>query len=134
MSLAKTMLAILALMLVFCSACEPSPGTMSITGTVREMATPYEVAGPAKNVEVKLYTYREPELPQLPPIGDVIAESTTDNSGNYEFEVRLEALPADCVRLVVFVDDGYMGWKTVAVGEDIIGVDLAKGAIPLPTQ
>ena len=106
--------------------------TMRIVGMVKEMATLYETGDSAKGVEVKLYTYREPELPQLPALGDLIGSSVTDQYGNYILEMPLELLPENCRQLAVFVDNGYEGWETVPVGEGTIQVDLAKGSVPLP--
>lgn len=110
----------------------PKQSTMTILGTVKEMANEYETGAPLSNVNVELYTYEEPELPQLPPIGDKVVSTRTDEQGSYKFEIGLETLPQNCNELVVFVDCGYMGWMTVSVSPSPTQVDLAKGSIPLP--
>ncbi len=96
---------------------------MSIRGSVHD----YQSGNAAGGAEIKLYTYKEPDLlPQLPPIGDVIATTVTDEQGEYRFEVQFETLPQDCDKLVVFVDSGTEGYRAVDVAPGTIRVNLTR--------
>jgi len=115
------------------------PSGITITGTIAfahyEGGVPsanVQLGEPASSVEVKLYTYKKPELlPQLPPIGDVLANTITDEQGKYQFKVQLENLPQGCDKLVVFVDGGIKGYHVIDVARGTIQVDLIKGTVSL---
>jgi len=111
--LVRVVSAIAASLLVGCVGCAHTSETIIITGTAAlahyEGGVPsanVQPGEPASNVEVRLYTYKKPDLPQLPPIGDTI----TDEQGKYQFEVQLENLPQGCDKLMVFVDGGIKGY------------------------
>jgi len=96
---------------------------MSISGVVHD----YQSGSIASGAEVTLYTYQEPDLlPQLPPIGDVIATTVTDEQGEYRFEVRFETLPQGCDKLVVFIDSGTEGYRVVDVTPGATQVNLTR--------
>ena len=138
--LVATILICLALPVMGCVSCvekvvPPSPenttsGTnntpesdMSIRGIVHD----YQSGSTVGSVEIKLYTYKKPDLlPQLPPIGDVIATTVTDEQGRYQFEVQFKTLPQDCDKLVVFVDTGTEGYQAINVAPGMIQVNLTR--------
>lgn len=138
MRLVRVVLAIAALLLVGCVGCAYTSGTITITGTVAlahyEGGVPsanVQPGEPASSVEVKLYTYKKPDQPQLPPVGDIIATTVAEEKmpkkrGNYHFEVQLDTLPQGCNKLVVFVDSGTEGYRVVEVVPGAIQVDLTK--------
>ena len=96
---------------------------MSIRGIVHD----YQSGSTAGGAEIKLYAYKEPDLlPQLPPIGDVIATTVTDEQGEYQFEVQFETLPQDCDKLVVFIDSGTEGYRVVDVAPGMIQINLTR--------
>ncbi len=109
-------------------SCSQSANSMAITGNIRS----YETNSDISNAEVNLSTYRQPELPQLPPIGDIIATTYTDLDGVYEFEIQLSSLPSDANKLVVSVDRGVQGWKVITINNNAAQVDLVKGSIVAP--
>jgi len=109
-------------------SCSQSPNIMVITGTV----TSYETNSELPNAEINLTTYKQPELVQLPPIGDTITTVLTNTEGVYKFDIQLSSLPADANKLVVSVDRGVQGWKAITPAKGVITVDLVAGSIPVP--
>jgi len=100
---------------------------MSIRGVVHDYRSGGTVGG---GIEVRLYTYKKPDLPQLPPVGDITATTITEEGprkwGKYQFEDQLDTLPQGCDKLVVFVDSGTEGYQVVEVAPGMIQVDLTK--------
>lgn len=87
-----------------------------------------------KGIEVSIYTYQQPSLEYLPPLGDKIANTTSDEQGRYELRV-----PADYKnkKVVVFCHDALEGWEVINVSETTEKIDLVFGApvpIGVPTE
>ena len=133
--LVAAILICLALPVTGCAGCigEVTPqstentteSNMSIRGIVHD----YQSGSTVGSAEIKLYTYKKPDLlPQLPPIGEVIATVVTDEQGRYQFEVQFETLPQDGDKLVVFVDTGTEGYQVINVAPGTIEVNLVRGS------
>ena len=138
MELSKIILASLALLLISSVGCEQACA-MDITSKVSlasyEGGVPSANVQPgasASNLEGKLFVHRQPDLPQLSPIGNPVATTVTDKQGKYQFEVQIKTLPQGCDKLVVFVDSGSKGYQVINVASGMMQVDLIKRSIPLP--
>ena len=102
----------------------------TISGTV----TNHSSGEPLKGIEVLVYTHQQPRLEYLPPLGDKIANTTSDEQGRYELRV-----PADYKnkKMVVFCHDAPEGWEVISMGEVQEKIDLVFGApapIGVPTE
>ncbi|MCK4735989.1 MAG: hypothetical protein KAT65_26275, partial [Methanophagales archaeon] len=99
---------------------------MTIYGTV----TAYSSGELLEGVEVSVFTYKQPSLEYLPPLGQKIKNTSTDNQGRYEL-----CIPRDYKgkKVVVFCHDAQEGWQVINVSEttDTEKVDLIFGA-PVP--
>jgi hypothetical protein len=119
---------------VGCSS-QPSPQkTLSIFGVV----TYYQTDTPARDIEVKLYTYHlNPLIEYLPPIGHILNTDITDEAGRYRLEVdvdlfnKLEKL--NYQKLVVFVAQGISGFKIIDLSSGTKEVNLVNDA-PAPAS
>jgi len=139
--LVAAILICLALPVTGCASCIGEvipPGSENTTESdmsIRGIVHDYQSGSTVGSAEIKLYTYKKPDLlPQLPPIGDVIATAVTDEQGRYQFEVQFKALPRDCDRLVVFVDTGIEGYQVINVAPGMIEVDLTRGSPALTSN
>ncbi len=99
---------------------------ITISGTV----TDYSSGEPLKGIEVVAYTYQQPPLEYLPPLGEKITKTSSDEEGRYELHV-----PADYKnkKIVVFCHDAIEGWKVINIIEPTGGIDLVFG-VPVPTE
>ncbi|MCW3134855.1 MAG: carboxypeptidase-like regulatory domain-containing protein [Methanophagales archaeon] len=103
---------------------------ITISGTV----TNYSSGEPLKGIEVAVYTYQQPPLEYLPPLGEKIANASSDEQGRYVLRV-----PANYKnkKVVVFCHDVAEGWEVINITEPIKGIDLVFGApapIGVPTE
>ena len=124
--LVAAILICLALSVMGCVG-EVTPPTTESDMSIRGIVHDYQSGSTASGAEVKLYAYKEPDLlPQLPPIGDVITTTVTDEQGEYRFEVQFETLPQDCDKLVAFIDSGTEGYQVVDVTPGTVQVNLTR--------
>ena len=84
---------------------------MAISGTV----TDYSSGELLEGMEVSVYTCQQPPLEYLPPLGDMITNTTTDEQGRYELRV-----PADYEKVVVFCHDAPEGWQVINVSARLL--------------
>ena len=103
---------------------------MTINGTV----TNHSSGELLKGIEVSIYTYQQSSLEYLPPLGDKITNTSSDEQGKYELRV-----PADYKnkKVVVFCHDAPEGWEVISMGEVKEKIDLVFGApvpIGVPTE
>jgi hypothetical protein len=128
---------LLGFSLISASACTGRSSTkagIEINGTV----TDYRNNVPAKDIEVKLYTYHpEPVLEYLPPTGHILNTDITDEDGKYKFEVDSDLLmkleKQGYSKLVVYVAPGLSGFKVIDLVDGTrIVVDVVTGA-PAPS-
>jgi hypothetical protein len=98
--------------------------------TVHGSVTDYSSGELLEGVEVSVFTYKQPSLAHLPPLGQKITNTSTDNPGRYELRI-----PRDYKgkKVVVFCHDAQEGWQIINVSDttDTEKVDLIFGA-PVP--
>jgi len=70
----------MSLVMVMVGCIQPE---MTIHGSV----TDYSSGELLEGVEVSVYTYKQPSLDYLPPLGQKITNSSTDNQGMYELYI-----------------------------------------------
>jgi hypothetical protein len=118
---AKILVLLFCMCLVMVGCIQPE---MTIHGTV----TGYSSGELLEGVEVSVYTYKQPSLDYLPPLGQRITNTSTDNRGKYELRI-----PGDYKKVVVFCHDAQEVWQVINVSEttDTEKVDLIFGA-PVP--
>jgi len=120
---AKILIVLFCMSLVMVGCIQPE---MTIHGTV----TDFSSGELLESVEVSVYTYKQPSLEYLPPLGQKITNTPTDNQGRYEL-----CIPRDYKgkKVVVFCHDAQEGWQVINVSEttDTEKVDLIFGA-PIP--
>lgn len=125
---------------LFVLLCASLVTVMSMAGciqpeiTIHGTVTDYSSGEPLKGIEVAVYIYQQPPLEYLPPLGEKIANTTSDEQGRYELHV-----PADYKnkKIVIFCHDAPEGWEVINITESTEGIDLVFGApapIGVPTE
>ena len=101
---------------------QPEETTLTISGTVTMYSTGCAVA---QDVEVAVFTYEQPSFAYLPPLGEAVANTTTDARGRYELRIP----PAyQGERMVVFCHAAPEGWAVLTLNDSIRDLDLIVGA------
>ena len=104
---------------------QPEETTLTISGTVTTYSTGGSVA---QGVEVAVFTYEKPSFAYLPPLGQAVANTTTDVRGRYELRIPPSYRGE---RMVVFCHAAPEGWTVLTLNDSIRDLDLVVGA-PLP--
>ena len=104
---------------------QPEDTTLTISGTVATYSTGGAVA---QGIEVAVFTYEQPSFAYLPPLGETVANTTTDARGRYELRIPLSYRGE---RMVVFCHAAPEGWTVLTLNDSIRDLDLVVGA-PLP--
>jgi hypothetical protein len=101
---------------------QPEETTLTISGTV----TTYSTGGAvAQGVAVTVFTYEQPSFAYLPPLGEAVANTTTDARGRYELCIP-PAYRGE--RMVVFCHAAPEGWAVLTLNDSIRDLDLVVGA------
>ncbi|HDS44819.1 MAG TPA: hypothetical protein ENN68_01770 [Methanomicrobia archaeon] len=103
---------------------QPEETTLTISGTV----TTYLTGEAVSSAEVALFTYEQPRFAYLPPLGETVANTTTDARGRYELPIP-SAYWGE--RMVIFCHAAPEGWAVLTLNESLGDLDLIVGA-PLP--
>ena len=100
---------------------QPEETTLTIAGTVTTYANGGAVA---QGVAVTVFTYEQPSFAYMPPLGEAIANTTTDARGRYELSIPL-AYRSE--RMVVFCHAAPEGWAVLTLNESVRNLDLIVG-------